>query len=73
MNETLNTLMTRRSVRAFQTEKQISREDLQTIVDAGRYAPSAMNRQTWTFVVMQNQEQIQSLARAVCKALGRDA
>lgn len=73
MNETLNTLMTRRSVRAFQTEKQISREDLQTIVDAGRYAPSAMNRQTWTFVVMQNQEQIQSLARAVGKALGRDA
>lgn len=73
MNETLNTLMTRRSVRAFQTEKNISREDLQAIVDAGRYAPSAMNRQTWTFVVIQNQEKIQSLAHAVGKALGRDS
>jgi nitroreductase len=34
-------------------------------------APSAMNRQTWTFVVVQNQEKIQKLAAAVGKAMGR--
>lgn len=72
MNEAIRNLMTRRSVRNFATGKNISREDLQTIVDAARMAPSAMNRQTWTFVVIQNQEKIQSLARAVGKAMGRD-
>lgn len=73
MNEAIHNLMSRRSVRAFNTEQAISREDLQTIVDAARRAPSAMNRQTWTFVVVQNQEKIQSLAHAVGKALGRDS
>ena len=72
MNEMVQNLMTRRSVRSFATEKNISREDLQTIVNAARFAPSAMNRQTWTFVVVQNQEKIQKLARAVGKAMGRD-
>lgn len=71
MNEAIRNLMTRRSVRTFETEKNISREDLQTIVDAARMAPSAMNRQTWTFVVVQNQEKIQKLAAAVGKAMGR--
>lgn len=73
MNEAIHNLMSRRSVRTFNTEQAISREDLQMIVDAARRAPSAMNRQTWTFVVVQNQEKIQSLARAVGKALGRDS
>ena len=41
----------RRTIRTF-TGKKIPRSDLEKIVDAGRLAPSARNRQTWDFVVI---------------------
>jgi len=41
----------RRTIRTY-TGKKISRSDLEKIVDAGRLAPSARNRQTWDFVVI---------------------
>ena len=42
MNEVMKNLLTRRSVRAFQP-KQVKNEDLEQILQAGLYAPSAMN------------------------------
>lgn len=68
MNEVFDTIMTRRSVRSF-SDKNISREDLLTIAKAGVHAPSGMNRQSWKFTVVQNQEKIQKLAKAVAKQL----
>ncbi len=41
----------RRTIRTF-TGKKIPRGDLEKIVNAGRLAPSARNRQTWGFVVI---------------------
>ena len=41
----------RRTIRTF-TGKKIPRSDLEKIVDAGRLAPSARNRQTWDFIVI---------------------
>ena len=64
MNETLNTILTRRSTRKF-ADKGISREDMELIVQAGLHAPSGMGRQTWQFTVVQNQEMIRRLAGAV--------
>ncbi len=52
-NDTLETIFRmRRSCRAYNMEKPISREDLETIVKAGRYAPSGLNRQPWHFTVL---------------------
>lgn len=45
----------RRSIRAY-NEAQIERDVLQRIVDAGRLAPSAKNRQAWRFVVITRDE-----------------
>lgn len=42
----------RRSIRKFKI-KDISKEDILKILDAGRKAPSAKNRQNWYFVVLQ--------------------
>ena len=72
MNPVLQNILTRRSVRAF-TDKKISREDLDLILKAGIYAPSGMNKQTWQFTVIQNQNKIQELAKAIGKSLKRDA
>ena len=71
MNQTMETILTRRSIRSFQ-EKPIPEEDMKQIVDAALHAPSAMGRQTWKFTVVMNREKIQKLAKAVGKVLGRE-
>ena len=51
-NETLKTIHTRRSVRAYESKK-ISKDIINAIVEAGNNAPSAMNSQPWRFVVVE--------------------
>ena len=51
-NETLHTLETRRSCRAYKPE-QITKEELEAVLRAGTFAPSAMNRQSAKIVVVQ--------------------
>ncbi|HEY5586107.1 MAG TPA: nitroreductase family protein [Ruminiclostridium sp.] len=65
MNETLKTILTRRSIRKYE-EKQIKDEELQNILEAGKFAPSAMNQQSWHFTVIQNKEMLQNL-NETCK------
>ena len=45
MNEVLKVLKERRSIRAFRPEP-LKKEDLDAIVEAGLYAPSAKNLQS---------------------------
>lgn len=45
----------RRSIRSY-TEEKVSKEDLKKILSAGMSAPSAMNCQTWRFVVLEGEE-----------------
>ena len=49
--EALECIMTRRSVRKY-THQPIDRETIHKLVEAALYAPSAMNRQPWRFVVI---------------------
>lgn len=60
VNETMQTIMTRRSIRKF-TEKRIEREILESIVNAGYYAPSGHNMQTWQFTVITETSEIKRL------------
>lgn len=69
--DVMECLLGRRSIRSF-TDRKIKREDLETIVKAGYHAPSAMNRQTWQFTVVQNKDKIESLAECLRKKLNRD-
>lgn len=50
VSERTEPIYTRRSIRKFQ-DKAIEREALAKIIDAGRAAPSAKNRQPWKFLV----------------------
>lgn len=70
MNEVMKNILTRRSVRKF-SNQPVEKEIIEDIVKAGLYAPSAMNRQTWKFTVVTNQEKIKTLCEAVGKELGR--
>ena len=62
MNQVLQTILHRRSIRRFAPE-QIPEEDLERILQAGLYAPSAGGRQGVLFAVCQD--------RAVNERLGK--
>lgn len=61
MNESMKTLLTRRSIRKYKTE-QIKDEELQQILEAGTYAPSAMGKQGANMVVIQDKALIAKLS-----------
>ena len=71
MNETISCLLKRRSVRAYRPE-QIKPAELETILQAGLYAPSAMNRQSAVMLVIQDRETISTLSRLNAEVMGRD-
>ncbi len=50
MNEVLKTIRRRRTIRKFKPDP-IKDENLRTILDAGRWAPSFSNLQPWRFIV----------------------
>lgn len=58
--EALEAIRKRRSVRNF-TGDPIPKEDLLTIVDAGRLAPSGNNRQPWEFIIVTDPAMINQL------------
>jgi nitroreductase len=55
MNETLQTMWVRRSVRRYQPNP-IPKEDLNLILEAARRAPTGGNRQRWQMVVVTDAE-----------------
>lgn len=61
MNETLRTIKNRRAIRNYSIE-QIPDYILETILNAALYAPSAMNKQSWHFAVVQNKDVLHKLA-----------
>jgi nitroreductase len=60
-------LHTRRACREF-TEKSVSRQEVERLVEAAITAPSAMNRQPWAFAVFLGAERIRELSKEASKA-----
>lgn len=73
--ELLELLQNRRSCRAFQPQP-LDRDTLSAIVEAGRRAPSAMNRQLCRFYVLTDPDLLEAVSRTVSVQLegfaGRD-
>jgi len=63
MNEVLKTIRTRRTIRRFKPDP-INDENLRTILDAGRWAPSFSNLQPWRFIVIRDTEIKNALDKA---------
>jgi nitroreductase len=64
MNNTLDIIKKRRSVRNFKPE-QIADSEITTIIEAGMYAPSGRGDQSWHFTVVQNAELLHELSEAI--------
>ena len=57
-NAVLDNIYQRRSVRNF-SDKEVSDEIIKEIIRAGTYAPTAVNKQPWRFVVIKNKQLIE--------------
>jgi nitroreductase len=60
MNQVIQTIMDRRSIREY-TEEQLSQEQLQTLLQCAINAPSGRNAQPWHFAVLQDAATIHKL------------
>jgi nitroreductase len=63
MNEVIEAIKRRRSVRLYD-DRPVPRDIINTILEAGNEAPSAMNSQPWRFVVVEDKETKRKLLRA---------
>ena len=70
-NETLETIKSRRSCRAYKPE-QITNEELDAVLEAGTYAASAMGRQSAKIVVVQDAAARAQLTRMNAAVMGKD-
>ena len=62
-NETMRSILARRSYKTFD-DRPISDDAIETIVTAGLYAPTGMNRQPWHFTVIKSREMLERFGAA---------
>ena len=61
MNEVLEAIKSRRSIRKYR-EEQIKDEEIDMILESAVYAPTGHNDQPWHFTVIQNKELIDEMS-----------
>jgi nitroreductase len=61
--ELFEAIRNRRSIRSY-TEEEVTDEEMNTILEAATWAPSACNKQSWRFVVVRRPETIEKLYKA---------
>ena len=69
-NETLETIYSRRAVRTY-SDKPVSKELIEELLDAGRMAPSAINKQPWRFYVLTKKETVKQFSDEIGKVAAK--
>ena len=69
-NEVLDVLKNRRSVRSFKTE-QIKKEELEAVLEAGTFAPTAKNCQDPVIVAVQDPEMLARVRKLNAEVMGK--
>jgi nitroreductase len=59
----------RRSIRSY-TDDQVSKEDIESVVEAAIWAPSGMNRQPWRFIIIEDKKLIEYISDETKKVVG---
>ncbi len=68
----IDVVLDRRSIRHYE-QKEISKDILDKILEAGRHAPSAANKQPWHFIVLTNSEIKKELSGGLFNRFIKDA
>lgn len=69
--DVIKTIYARRSVRRYKDEP-LDVKTIERLIDAGRMAPSAMNKQLWKFYVLTQKEDIQLFSKEISRAVFRE-
>jgi len=67
-NAALENILTRYSVRQYQTGRTISKDTVEMLLRAAMSAPTAVNKQPWQFIVVDQREILDSLAAVLPNA-----
>ncbi|MBO5371672.1 MAG: nitroreductase family protein [Lachnospiraceae bacterium] len=70
MNETLQTIKNRYSCRSY-TGEPVEKEKIEAITLAGVQAPSALNKQPWQLIVLQDKSYIEEMDASVMDMLSK--
>jgi len=54
-------LLSRRSIRKYNPEKTLTKDEIYELIRAASFAPSAHNKQPWHFLVIENKETLKGL------------
>lgn len=69
----LNFIKFRRTTRQFNTSKEVEREKIEKIIEAGRYTPTATNAQNVSYIVIkENIERLKTLTFETLNTLGEN-
>lgn len=68
-NQVMRAILKRRSCRSFDIGRKVNKNDLITVLEAGAYAPSAMNNQGWHFTAVTNGVKLTELNDAVLRRM----
>jgi nitroreductase len=66
LNDTLKIIYDRRAVRKYK-RRAVSKELIEQIIEAGRMAPSAINKQPWRFCVVTKSDDIRLFSKEIYK------
>lgn len=65
VNAAYDNILTRTSVRTYQSDRAVSPDTVELLLRAAMAAPTAVNKQPWSFVVLDTRESIDSLAEVL--------
>ena len=66
MNEIIENIITRRSIKSYDKSKKVEKEKLDKILEAGTYAACGMGAQSQLIVVVQDEKIREKPAAAIC-------
>jgi nitroreductase len=73
MNDFLHLVANRESIRSYDPKRIISNEDLLTILESGRLAPSAANYQPWKFLLISSPDMLSKVRKCYPRTWFADA
>jgi nitroreductase len=71
--ELMEVIQNRESIRSYDPDRRVGRDVLNRILEAGRLAPSATNRQPWQVLVFESDQALEKIKRCYSKDWFHDA
>lgn len=71
MNKTIEIIKSRVSCRSY-SDKKVSKAKLEQILEAGKFAPSAMNRQICNILLIKSKSTLEKVRTALSEKFGRE-